>query len=658
MNAFKTSLRWVNVLLFGILMLAIQVNAAPPAIESFFKNPAFNDAVMSPNGRFVALRYANGDRRLSLVVLNLETMQPKTVASFEDDDIAMFHWINDERLIFNLADLRSAKADKKMAPGLYAVNRDGSAYKQLVERQPQFIKTTLSDDLLPWNTFYLNVIGKRDTDEVWVQLVEGYGKSVNTFSRVQRLNTRTGRVAEIDTPTYSNSWLFDQTGTLRIVETLEGTQVAVRYNDPVTGKWKKLLEFPLLFPELEVSAIGPDNTLYVVSHHGRDKAALYRYDLEHDQIMPTAIMASDDYDIHGGLIFDDNKLLGVRYLIDAEVTTWFDADMAAIQKTVDVLLPKTTNRIERGSRSETPYVVVDAFSDVQPHVFLLYNTVSKKLSKLGMSHADIDPKQMAQMDMIHYPARDGMVIPAYLTIPAGVTQKNLPMVVLVHGGPWVRGGNWNWNPEVQFLASRGYVVLQPEPRGSTGFGDQHFKAGWKQWGLSMQDDIADGAKWAIAQGIADPKRICIAGASYGGYATLMGLARDAELFRCGINWVGVTDINLMYSVGWSDATDLQKYVGMPVLIGDQVKDAVQLKATSPLEQAGRIKQPLLLAYGGYDERVPMVHGEKFYAAVKAGNPDVEWVVYPDEGHGWELVKTRVDFWSRVEKFLDRYIGKP
>ena len=173
------------------------------------------------------------------------------------------------------------------------------------------------------------------------------------------------------------------------------------------------------------------------------------------------------------------------------------------------------------------------------------------------------------------------------------------------------------------------------------------------------NDIADGARWAIAQGYADPKRICIAGASYGGYATLMGLVNDPDLYKCGISWVGVTDINLLYDGHWSftsDMTEQWKQYGMPDMIGDQVKDAEQLKATSPIVQAARIKAPLMLAYGGVDRRVPMYHGRKFMDAIKPTNQQVEWIEYQDEGHGWHLPANRVDFWSRVEKFLDKNIG--
>jgi dipeptidyl aminopeptidase/acylaminoacyl peptidase len=211
----------------------------------------------------------------------------------------------------------------------------------------------------------------------------------------------------------------------------------------------------------------------------------------------------------------------------------------------------------------------------------------------------------------------------------------------------------------QFLATRGYAVLEPEFRGAKGMGAKLFTAGWKQWGLKMQDDVADATRDAISKGYADPQRICIAGASYGGYATLMGLVKDPDLYKCGIEWVGVTDVNLMYNGSWnykSDMTDEWKQYGMPELIGDQVKDAAQLKATSPIENASKITQPLLMGYGGVDVRVPMYHGKQFYDAVTRTNKDVEWIEYPDEGHGWHQPNNNYDWWTRVEKFLNRTIG--
>jgi dipeptidyl aminopeptidase/acylaminoacyl peptidase len=291
----------------------------------------------------------------------------------------------------------------------------------------------------------------------------------------------------------------------------------------------------------------------------------------------------------------------------------------------------------------------------------MFNTETRAFNPIGSTRPGIHPSQMGRQETVSYRARDGMAIPALLTMPPGEHKAKPPRVVLVHGGPWVRGSVWGWNPETQFLASRGYAVLEPDFRGSRGYGDAHFRAGFKQWGLAMQHDVADGATWAIAKGLVDPARICIAGASYGGYATLMGLANNPELFKCGVNWVGVTDINLMYTGDWfyqSDLTSTWKKYGMPEMIGDPVRDAAQLEATSPLKQAARIRQPLLMAYGDRDKRVPLYHGNKFYSAVKETNPDVELVVYPGEGHGWALAQNRIDFWTRVEKFLDRHIGTP
>jgi dipeptidyl aminopeptidase/acylaminoacyl peptidase len=219
----------------------------------------------------------------------------------------------------------------------------------------------------------------------------------------------------------------------------------------------------------------------------------------------------------------------------------------------------------------------------------------------------------------------------------------------------VRGTSWSWNAEVQFLASRGYAVLQPEFRGSTGFGASHHEAGWKQWGRAMQDDLADGARWAIAQGIADPKRIAIAGASYGGYAALMGLVRDPDLYACAINWVGVTDLDLLFSATWSDFSPSFRRHGLPRLVGDRRADAAMLREHSPIHRAAEIKKPVLMAYGRKDRRVPIEHGERMRDALRRHNPNVEWVLYDEEGHGWHKRETNIDFWTRVEKFLARHL---
>jgi dipeptidyl aminopeptidase/acylaminoacyl peptidase len=615
-------------------VLAADSPAPRPPAEQFFRDPAFSSAALSPDGKLLAFRTRSKGGRARLAVLDLQTMKPNVVASFNDADVGRLEWVNDKRLVFNLATELEAPGAVKMGPGLFAVNHDGSGFRELVETLNPLVRMAHGDNrVLRWNTFLQGAIGKRDTDDVLVITPEEYGLKTWDYFKLRRLNTMNGRVTDVDAPLHSIHWILDRAGELRSTVSLEGNTATIHYRG-ANGAWRKLDAFDRYFGEgMSPRFVDADGKLYVQSSVAGDKVGLHIYDPETRKLSDKPVLASADYDVDASFVFDDRKLLGIRHVIDAEVVEWLDVDMKAVQAAVDALLPRTTNRIEVASRPETSFVLVEAFADTQPNVFYLFDTRTKKLSKLGSTLPEIDPRQMGEMDMHRFKARDGLPIPAYLTLPPGTAKKNLPMVVLVHGGPWVRGSSWHWDPQVQFLASRGYAVLQPEFRGGTGFGSRHFEAGWKQWGLAMQNDIADAARWAIAQGTADPKRICIAGASYGGYSALMGLVNDPDLFRCGISWAGVTDIELMYSVGWSDSSDDYKRHGMPTLIGDRVKDAAQLKATSPLVNAARIKQPLLMAHGGYDVRVPIVHGEKFRDAVKAHNPQVEWVVYPDEGHG-------------------------
>jgi len=227
----------------------------------------------------------------------------------------------------------------------------------------------------------------------------------------------------------------------------------------------------------------------------------------------------------------------------------------------------------------------------------------------------------------------------------------------VHGGPNLRGGSWEWSREAQFLASRGYLVIEPEFRGSTGFGDKHFKAGWKQWGQAMQTDLADAALWAAQKGWADPKRIGIMGASYGGYATLMGLIENPEIFRCGVEWAGVTDMNLMFNTASSDASEEWLHYGIRTLMGDPDKDADMFKRYSPLLNAARLTQPLLMAHGAQDRRVPLVHATTFLSAVRGTNAHVEWLAYAEEAHGWRHEEDSIDFWQHVDSFLDKNLKR-
>jgi dipeptidyl aminopeptidase/acylaminoacyl peptidase len=674
-------------LALAILLAAGSVTAhaaALPPVEAFFESSRFASPHLSPDGRYLAARVSKPGERIRLSVVKLDDMSVKVVAMFGDADVDHFEWVNNERLVFTGRDKQVTASDDRGPAGIFAVNRDGTGFRQLsdISLRKETTGTHLTSNTLGWNHALLHAQGKPGSNLVYVLRysvsARKTGATITTYTTTKPyslllLDTVTGHAAPVSTPPLAVDWIMDQNGEPRIAITEESQKQVMYYREGEgdNASWQLLSESsPYGDVTITPVGFGPDGALYAAARAHGDKSALYRYDLAKKQLSKEPLLAMDDYDYLPDLAGTEDgehllrirngKLIGAAYRADVPGVAWFDAKAQALQAAVDAALPSRVNVLYQSSQGDAPWVLVRTHSDIEPASYVIYNTDSKKLVKIGSTHENIRPEQMGRQELVRYKARDGLDIPAWITYPHGSTRKNLPLVVLVHGGPYLRGGSWGWNANAQFLASRGYAVLEPEYRGSTGYGWKHFKAGWKQWGLAMQDDIADGVKWAAAQGIADAKRVCIAGASYGGYAVLMGLARDPDLYRCGIEWAGVTDIKLMYTGSWSAESDLSdrwKTYGMPNLIGDLEKDAAQLQATSPLAQAARIKRPLLLGYGTDDQRVPLYHGEKFYAAVKNSNPNVEWVTYEKEGHGWALPENRYDWWRRVEKFLDKNIGQ-
>lgn len=637
---------------------------APPPVKDFFSADQMSQPVLSPSGKYLAVRLATSNGRRQLAVIDLVAPAlTKAIAGYVNADIAAVHWVNDERLVYTITDLQAEYGDG-FAPGLYAVDRNGNNPRPLVRRFRDVSETgtrIVSRELSPYHHL-LDTVRDGSADVI----VERYDyDSRNDFSGsvLFRLDTLTGSVRSIETGMKQRvrDWLVDDSGQARVAE--------VRIDDRSTVFWRPAADAPWVAVSqgqtytggagtFSPMTLGPDGQLYARATRGdaEGTAALFRFDAKTQHLEAQPVVGVQGFDFRGRLIFDhrQRKLLGVRYTADARDTAWFDADMKAVQAAIDKRLPSTINLLDVAECNCSPWVVVTAYSDRQPPIYLIYNREKSELAMLGNSRSAIDPTRMAQREFVRIPMRDGLSTPMHVTRPSG--KGPWPTVVLVHGGPQVRGGSWGWYAESQFLASRGYLVVEPEFRGSTGYGQKLFRAGWKQWGLAMQDDVADATRWAIQQKFADPQRICIAGASYGGYATLMGLIRDPDLYRCGVAWAAVTDIQLMFDLHWSDLSEEWKQFGLPVLVGDPEKNADQFVATSPLKQAHRLKLPLLLAHGGSDRRVPIAHGSRFRDAVAKTNSSVDWVVYNDEGHGWFKPENRYDWWTRVEKFLGQQIG--
>jgi dipeptidyl aminopeptidase/acylaminoacyl peptidase len=301
-------------------------------------------------------------------------------------------------------------------------------------------------------------------------------------------------------------------------------------------------------------------------------------------------------------------------------------------------------------RPDTPFLVI-SYSATDPGRVLRYTPATKKLSTLFLNRPWVEPAKMSETVAFDYKARDGLPIMAYLTLPKGRTPKKLPLIILPHGGPTGRDFQ-GFDPVTQFLANRGYAVLQPQFRGSTGFGIEHMKKGFRQWGMAMQDDLSDGMRNLVAQGLVDPQRVCIMGASYGGYATMMGLAKEPEQYKCGINLMGVTDLTDLLKQGrW--AGDAFRYQSK-LMIGDLATMRAQIEQTSPVNRAADIRAPVFMAYGEKDRRVPLSHGTDMRDALKKAGKAHEWMSFPNEEHGFAHEENRFKVFNGIDTFLGKY----
>jgi len=297
-------------------------------------------------------------------------------------------------------------------------------------------------------------------------------------------------------------------------------------------------------------------------------------------------------------------------------------------------------------------MLVYTYSDRSRGTYYLYDKTNDTIAKLADDSPWINENEMSEQKPVQYTSRDGLVINGYLSLPIGVEPKNLPFVVHPHGGPWVRD-YWGYDPEVQFLTNRGYAVFQMNYRGSVGYGRRFWESSFKQWGKTMQDDITDGVRWLINEGIADPKRIAIYGASYGGYAVLAGLTFTPEVYCCGVDYVGVSNLfTFMKSIPeyWKPYLEmLYEMVGNPEI------DKTLMEAASPIFHVDKIKAPLLIAQGRMDPRVNVNESDQMVEALRKRGIDVPYIVKDNEGHGFNNEENRFDFYEAMEKFLEKHL---
>lgn len=639
--------------------------AAKPAIEDFFRDPQMRQVKLSPDGRWLAFVVNKGEGSM-LVVADIDHgMKSAAVAGFQDADVGTYDWVGNERLVYTSAQSQGDRWRELHSAGLWAVKRDGTERRQLIHAMYGADGQTGSLVASRVLTADWQFRGAPDDGSNEVLVVSGRydGRDQLADVKLARLDitTQRRRNLDADAPKDTKGWMVDAAGEPWALIASEGPVERIYFRNPAGGwtLWKTGGVYENTLPDL-FAADGRGLRL-VVKQNAERTAALYRVDPKTLELEPQPLISTKGFDFDGSAEFDPEtrQLLGLHFENDAPSTYWFEPRLKQWQADIDKRLPGRVNRIDCGRCLRTGRLLVTSASDLQPAQFMLFDTAKGELGLLGAARPWIQAAQMGQRDLSRIPARDGLELPVMVTMPAGKAAGPRPAVVLVHGGPYVRGTHWTWDEEAQFLASRGYVVIEPEFRGSTGYGDKLFKAGWKQWGQAMQDDVSDALRWAVKQGWVDAGRVCIAGASYGGYAALMGLIKDPDQYRCAVSWVGVTDLGYLSSDEWSDQSDVWRTYGMKAMVGDPIRDAEQLRRTSPLRRAAEIRQPVLLAYGGTDRRVTLKHGQDLREALEAaGHRQVQYVTYNDEGHGWRKLATKVDFYGRMERFLATHLGTP
>jgi dienelactone hydrolase len=670
--------------LLPLLLALTALRAAPPPViplETLFAEADMASVAISPTGRYLTW-LAPKNQRINLAIMDRETKQVRWITNMKEESVTAYQWVKKDRILF------AQQWAGREEYGMFACDPDGG--NLIVINPLERVEATAdgagqrsapgSDRDLPKTL--VNTLAK-DPDHILMNRIRGS----SFLGDLIKVNIRTGKET-VEERNYINAraWIADGNGIVRVAICTDFEEpIRVKYRSDAKSEWRTIGEFSKdtsLFieeaapiePHWRPSVFAKDNrTLYVKTFMEHDKSALRTLDPETGEWGPVLFTHPRvelgnrlaNYRRGGlssraaldGLIFNSaGELGGVAFEDEYPEVKWLDPKLAKLAADLDRALPNTVNSIDSATADGT-VMVVRASSDRDPGTFYLYDAAKQELTEIGRARKAIDAKNMSEMRPIRFTARDGWEIPGYLTLPAGRDHKNMPMLVVPHGGPYGPRDSWGYNTDVQFFANRGYAVLQINYRGSGGYGLKFQLGGYKGYGRQMQDDLTDGVKWCTAQGLADPARVGIYGASYGGYAVLAGLTFTPDLYCCGVDYVGVSDIE--------DRQGSRTFAGPRVFREgnairnlDPVKDAEIIRATNPVEHIPNLRAPLFAAYGKNDPRVRFDQWLKLESRLKQYSKPYEVMIAENEGHGFRKIENRLEFYRRVEDFLSRNMNTP
>ena len=600
-------------------------------LEDFFRNPEKSSFQLSPNGEFISYMkpWENGNRRMNVYVKPINSDEEIRLTKASKRSLYGYFWLNDNRIAY----IQDKGGDENIH--IYAVNIDGSNDIDLTPFDN--IQARITDDLEEDEDFMLVEINKRNPQ----------------VHDVYRLNVNTGDLELIaENPGNISGWMTDNDGKLRIAMTSDGVNSSLLYRKNEKDDFKEVLTTNFKESVSPLFFTFDNKELYVSSNRHRDKSSIYKFDLE-EGTETDLIFEHPDVDVYGLMKSKKRRIItGVSFYTDKQNYKFYDAWRRDLQLSLEDKIPGVEVRVSSLSKDETKSIVV-AFSDRTRGTYYYYDIKEDKLTKLADLSPWLNPDEMSEMESVKYESRDGLIIHGYLTLPVNYKEGDkLPVVVNPHGGPWVRD-YWGFNSEIQYLANKGYAVFQMNYRGSTGYGRNFWEKSFKQWGKTMQDDITDGVNWLIDEGIADPDRIAIYGASYGGYATLAGLTFTPDLYACGVDYVGVSSLfTFMESMPpyWELYRDM-----MYEMVGHPENDKDLLTSASPLLHIDKIKAPLFIAQGANDPRVKKSESDQIVDALQKKGIDVPYMVKNDEGHGFYNEENQFDFYRAMGDFLNKHL---
>ena len=634
-------------------LLSPQGVLAQVDVAQFVEQDSFTDIKLSPTGEYFALT-APLDGQTALAVMRRSDGEITSTFRFRGGThIHDFWWVNDDRVLMSISESFGSRDDPLPTGELYGMNVDGSRRGLLVgwrvEDQQTGTRIRSSGREEAVAAFLIDTLPGDDRHV----LIAVQPLTTDPQTRVDRMDVYSGRRVRVtDAPVQRARFWTDNRSQVRFALGAGTDNVSHLYYRPDdASSWKLLndagasgrVETPVGFSDDDTVAYlrvgqaeGPDVIVAM------DVASGERREVLRDEVVDPRPIYRDGW----------GAPIGVRYLGGGVRSEFFDEESedARLHRSLEAAFPG--HRIDIASATtDGALKLVLATSDVEPGSFYLFDTVAKKADLVLARRERIDPSAMAPMQPVAIRARDGLTLHGFLTVPGGSDGKGLPLVVMPHGGPFGVFDHWSFDSDTQLLAGAGYGVLRVNFRGSGNYGQAFQQAGAMQWGGAMQDDLTDATRWAIGEGIADPGRICIYGASYGGYAALMGVAREPGLYQCAVGYVGVYDLSRMSRenrrIGRWARTWTREWVG---------DDARQLEAVSPVNLADRIKVPVLLAAGGEDLIAPIQHSEGMERALKRAGVPVETLYYPREGHGFYAVENRRGFYEKLLDFLGRHLG--